>query len=147
MELYKLNTRIFSKPIEYNINNSNNVMVYCFAHHISTIEHMVSGLKQHNIHTVHILKNTKEMSGVENYEVIEQKYKKLGITVIPIPFFEELITTKNESNRVIEYAILNKIDNIISYRNTKKRIRIYEVIDDGDIMKIDSLNNDAYIKY
>ena len=38
--------------------------------------------------------------------------------------------------------IKNKIDNIISYRNTKKRIRIYEVIDDGDIMKIDSLNNE-----
>lgn len=113
MELYKLNTRIFSKPIEYNINNSNNVMVYCFAHNISTIEHMVSGLNKHNIHTVHILKNTKEMSGVATYEAIEKKYKELGIRVILIPFFDDIINTKNESNRVIEYAVMNKIDNII----------------------------------
>ena len=110
MELYKLNTRIFSNKIEY---NKNNVMVYCFAHNSSMIEHIVDGLIHHNIHTVHILKNIKEMSGVENYEIIEKKYKELGIIVVLIPFFEDTINTKNESNRVIEYALMNKIDNII----------------------------------
>ena len=110
MDLYKLNTRIFSKPIDY---NKNNIMVYCFAHNISMIEHIVDGLKQYNIYTVHIIKNIKEMSGVANYEVIEKKYKELGITVSLIPFFEDMIHTKNESNRVIEYAMMNKIDNLI----------------------------------
>ena len=110
MELYKLNTRIFSNKIDY---NRNNLMVYCFAHNICMIEHIVDGLIQHNIYAVHILKNIKQMSGVENYEVIEKKYKELGISVIFIPFFEDMINTKNESNRVIEYAMMNKIDNII----------------------------------
>jgi len=110
MDLYKLNTRIFSKPIDY---NKNNIMVYCFAHNISMIEHIVDGLKENNIQRVYILKNIKEMSGVANYEIIEKKYKELGITVSFIPFFEDMINTKNESNRVIEYAMMNKIDNII----------------------------------
>jgi len=111
MELYKLNTRIFSNSIDYK--NKKNVMVYCFAHNICMIQHIVDGLIQHNIRTVHIIKNIKEMSGVANYEVIEKKYKELGISVTFIPFFEDRINTKNESNRVIEYAMINKIDNII----------------------------------
>lgn len=111
MELYKLNTRIFSNSIDYK--NKKNVMVYCFAHNNCMIQHIVDGLVDHNIHTVHILKNIKEMSGVANYEVIEKKYKELGISVTFIPFFEDMINTKNESNRVIDYAMINKIDNII----------------------------------
>jgi hypothetical protein len=106
---------------------------------------MVSGLKQHNIHTVHILKNTKKMSGVENYEVIEQKYKKLGITVIPIPFFEELITTKNESNRVIEYAILNKIANIIICAPTFHILRATLTIISSAIQKGVNINFSSII--
>ena len=142
MELYKLNTRIFSKPIEY---NRNNLMVYCFAHNISTIEHMVNGLNQHNIHTVHILQNIKEMSGVSKYEVIDKKYKELGITVIPIPFFEELINTKNESNRVIEYAVMNKIDNIIICAPTFHILRATLTIISSAIQKGVNINFSSII--
>ena len=109
MDLYKLNTRIFSNIIDYN----KNTMVYCFAHHISMIEEIVSGLKKYNIETIHIIKNLNEMSGVASYEAIVNKYKEFGINTLLIPFFDKLIHTKNESNKVVDYAIEHKIDNII----------------------------------
>lgn len=145
MDLHKLNMRIFSKPIEYNINNVNKVMVYCFAQNISMIEHMVSGLKQHNIHTVHIIKNTKEISGVANYEEIEKKYKELGISVIPIPFFEETINTKKESNKVIDYAVMNKIDNIIICAPTFHILRATLTIISSAIQKGFNINFSSII--
>lgn len=142
MELYKLNTRIFSKKIEY---NKNNLIVYCFAHNISMIEHIVDGLIQHNIHIVHILKNIKEISGVENYEVIEKKYKELGITVALIPFFEDTINTKNESNIVIEYAMINKIDNIIICAPTFHILRASLTIISSAIQKGVNINFSSII--
>jgi hypothetical protein len=143
MDLYKLNTRIFSKSIDYK--NEKNVMVYCFAHNISMIEHIVDGLKQHNIHAVHILKNIKEMSGLLNYEIIEKKYKELGITVDLIPFFEDMINTKNESNRVIEYALMNKIDNIIICSPTFHILRASLTIISSAIQKGVNINFSSII--
>ena len=111
MDLYKLNTKIFSKSINYK--NKNDTIVYCFAHNLLSVKEMAQELKEYNIDTVHIIKNIKEVSGVISYEIIVNKYKEYGINTILVPFFESIIHTKNESNTIIEYANYNKIQNII----------------------------------
>lgn len=84
MDLYKLNTIIFSKSVN---TKNNNTIVYCFAHNLLSVKEMAQELKEYNINTVHIIKNIKEVSGVKSYELVVNKYKEYGINTILIPFF------------------------------------------------------------
>lgn len=110
MELFKLNTRLFSMPNE--IKNDTSTLVYCFAHHENNIFNIVDGLKQHSITNIYILQNQTEMSGIDDYKKNSSHYKSFDISTSFIPFSDSTINTKNESDTVIQYALTNNIKKI-----------------------------------
>ena len=92
---------------------SNNSFIYCFSHHLQTIPYIAKDLQNKNIQTIYIIKNKTKMSGVDTYDTISEKYKEYNITTKFIPYTQSTINTKVESNVVIQWAIDNKIDELV----------------------------------
>lgn len=114
-----LSTKLISNHVPNHIPdqlNSNDTVIYCFAHHYTNIPEMIHTIQNLNKNQilfreipVYIVENRKTVSGVSTYEENREIYKNAGIHVRPIPYDEDIIHTRIESERVCGYFLsLNK---------------------------------------
>ena len=131
MELAKLSTRILYDTIPNVItkNNNNNSIVYCFAHNDLNIPLMAKKIVEKNFNLPnYILDNKYLMSGVNSCDCVKEKYAKYNLNFETIPYDENWINTKIESDAVIKWTINKRIKNIIVCAPIFHIVRAYMTI-------------------
>ena len=111
LDLYKLFIRITcdSPPSDTNRH------IYCFAHNNINIITMVNKLKTFVQHSdiIYILGNTEAMSGVSSATEVKLLYQQQNLKVKLIPYQQNWINTRIESEAVVKWCQLKQIKNII----------------------------------
>lgn len=87
--------------------------VYCFAHNKSCLPLILETLKKNQIKRIHILENKIEISGVSTYDFNKEFYEKNGIKVILIPYDEDIIQTKIESEIILNWFLKNNVKKLV----------------------------------
>ncbi len=108
MELSILNIRLMSYFMP-----KSDFEVYCFAHNKSCLPLILETLKKNQIKRIHILENKIEMSGVSIYDFNKQFFEKNGITVVLIPYNEDIIQTKIESEIILKWFSKNNVKKLV----------------------------------
>lgn len=107
--------RLAIRILSDSIPNHKNRIFYCYAHNDLNIECMaksvINNIKEGD--KVYILDNKSKMSGVSKSLIVSNQYKNLNINTNKIPYENETINTKIESNAVIEWAKKNNIKDLI----------------------------------
>ena len=83
-------------------------LVYCFAHHPTSVPAMVRALRRHGIHEVALLDSRRSLSGVEGVEAVARQYARAGVRAAGrVPYDAALpwIHTRVEAEHVVAHAL------------------------------------------
>ena len=92
-----------------------NKIIYCFAHNDLNIRTMAMAINKNcqDYSSIYILKNNKSMSGVSNYQDVNNIYSKFDIKANFINYEHSFINTRIESEEIIKWAQKNNITELI----------------------------------